>query len=72
MREVAHDAGMTSQQRGLRVASALFALFAIAHIFRLVTKTEVVVGGNPIGMWVSIVALLVAASLSLWFWRLSK
>jgi len=63
---------MSSQQRGLRVASALFAIFALAHIFRLVTKTEVVVGGNPIGFWVSVVALVVALILSLWFWRLSK
>ena len=63
---------MSSQQRGLRVASALFALFAIAHIFRLATKTEVVVGGNPVGSWVSVVALIVAATLSLWFWRLSR
>jgi hypothetical protein len=63
---------MSSQQRGLRVASALFALFAIAHILRLATKTEVVVGGNPVGLWVSVVALIVAAILSLWFWRLSR
>ena len=63
---------MSSQQRGLRVASALFGIFALAHIVRLATKTEVVVGGNPIGFWVSIVALVVALILSLWFWRLSR
>jgi len=63
---------MSSQQRGLRVASALFAVFALAHIIRLVTKTEVAVGGNAIGFWVSAVALVVALILSLWFWRLSR
>ena len=62
---------MNSQKRGLRVASIVFALFALGHVVRLATKAEVTVGGNQIGLWVSVVALLVAAALSLWLWRLS-
>jgi hypothetical protein len=63
---------MNSQARGLRVASVIFALFALAHVVRLATKMEVIVGGRPIGLGVSVVALLVAAVLSLWLWRLSS
>ena len=65
-------AGMSSQERGLRVASVVFALFALGHVVRLATQAEVTVGGHQIGFWVSIVALLVAAALSLWLWRLSS
>ena len=63
---------MSSQQRGLRVASVIFALFALAHVVRLATKTEVIVGGRPIGLAVSVVALLIGTALGLWFWRLSS
>jgi hypothetical protein len=62
---------MNSQQRGLRVASIVFALFALGHVVRLLTKAEVTVAGSQIGLWVSMVALLIAAGLSLWLWRLS-
>ena len=63
---------MNSQKRGLRVASVIFALFALAHVVRLATKTGVIVGGRPIGLAVSVVALVIGAALSLWFWRLSS
>jgi hypothetical protein len=63
---------MNPQKRGLRVASIIFALFALGHVVRLFTKAEVTVGGNQIGIWVSVVALLIAAGLSLWLWRLAS
>jgi hypothetical protein len=63
---------MNSQQRGLRVASVVFALFALGHVVRLATKAEVVIGGRQVGLWISVVALLVAAALSVWLWRLSS
>jgi hypothetical protein len=63
---------MSSQQRGLRVAGVIFALFALGHVVRLATKAEVMVGSRQIGLWVSVVALLVGAVLSLWLWRLSS
>jgi hypothetical protein len=63
---------MSSQVSGLRVASVIFALFAIGHILRLVTQAQVTVGTYQVPMWVSVVALIIAAVLSTWMWRLSS
>jgi hypothetical protein len=62
---------MSSPATGLRVASLLFAIFAIAHIIRLIGQVQVTVDAIQIPMWVSVVALIVAGLLSSWFWRLS-
>jgi hypothetical protein len=64
--------GMTSQQTGLRVASVLFGIFAIGHIVRLLKHAQVTAGSIEIPMGVSWVALIVAALLSIWLWRLSS
>jgi hypothetical protein len=63
---------MNSQALGLRVASALFAFFALAHVARLVKQAPVTVGSHHIPMSLSVVALIVAAALSIWMWRLSS
>jgi hypothetical protein len=63
---------MNSQRGGLRVASVLFALFALGHVVRLATQAEVLVAGRQIGLLVSVIAALIAACLSLWLWRLSS
>jgi Flp pilus assembly protein TadB len=63
---------MNSQTLGLRVAGVVFAIFALGHLLRLIKQTEVLVAGNQIPMWVSVVALIVAGGLSLWLWRLSS
>lgn len=63
---------MNSQTLGLRVAGIVFAIFALGHLVRLIKQTEVLVAGNQIPMWVSVVALIVASGLSLWTWRLSS
>ncbi|MGH8101212.1 MAG: hypothetical protein ACREIW_07935 [Chthoniobacterales bacterium] len=62
---------MSSPATGLRVASVLFAVFAIGHIIRLIGQIQVTVGATQIPMWVSLVALFVAGFLCIWFWRLS-
>jgi hypothetical protein len=66
------NAPMSSQASGLRVTSVVFALFAIGHVVRLVKQAQVTVGTHQIPMWVSVVALIVAAILSTWMWRLSS
>jgi len=53
------------------VASILFAVFALAHLIRLIAHVEVAVGAIHVPMWVSMVALIVAGLLCIWFWRLS-
>lgn len=63
---------MSSQATGLRVASVFFAFFMLGHIVRLFKHAQVTFGATEIPMWVSVVALIVAAVLSIWMWRLSS
>jgi uncharacterized membrane protein YecN with MAPEG domain len=63
---------MNSPRTGLRVASVIFAIFAIGHVLRLINHAQVTVGTYTIPMGVSWIALIVAAILCIWFWRLSK
>jgi uncharacterized membrane protein YecN with MAPEG domain len=63
---------MSSQKTGLRVASIIFAIFAIGHVLRLINHAQVTVGSHHISMAVSWVALIVAAILCIWMWRLSS
>jgi uncharacterized membrane protein YecN with MAPEG domain len=63
---------MNSPTTGLRVASVLFGIFAIAHLLRLITHTQVTVGTRNIPMGVSWITLVVAAILCVWMWRLSN
>src|SRR5437762_14024038 len=66
------NSAMSSQASGLRVASVIFALFAIGHVVRLIKQAQVTVATHPVPMWVSVVALIIAAILSIWMWRLSS
>ena len=63
---------MNSQKTGLRVASIVFALFAVGHILRLIKHAQVTVGTHHAPMWVSVIALIIAGGLSIWMWRLSS
>jgi hypothetical protein len=51
------------------IASAIFALMAIAHIYRLISPFELVIAGCRIPQWVSVVGALVAGGLS---WMLCR
>jgi uncharacterized membrane protein YecN with MAPEG domain len=63
---------MNSPKTGLRVASVLFGIFAIAHVVRLIKQAQVTVGTHTIPMALSWIALVVAAILCIWFWRLAS
>jgi hypothetical protein len=63
---------MNSPRTGLRVASVVFGIFAIAHILRLINQAPVMFGGHEIPMGVSWLALIIAGALCLWLWRLSS
>jgi hypothetical protein len=63
---------MNSQKTGLRVASIIFGIFAICHLLRLLKQAQVTVGTLTIPMGVSWMALIVAAILCIWMWRLSS
>jgi hypothetical protein len=63
---------MNSQKTGLRVASVIFGIFAIGHLVRLIKQAQVTVGTCSIPMGVSWVALIIAAILCIWLWRLAS
>ena len=62
---------MNSQRNGLRVASVIFAIFAIGHAVRLFKHAKVMVATHQIPLEVSWVALIIGALLCVWMWRLS-
>ena len=51
------------------IASAIFALMALLHIYRLITHFQIVLGSHTIPKWVSSVALVIAGGLS---WMLCR
>jgi hypothetical protein len=63
---------VNSPKAGLRVASVLFGIFAIGHLLRLINQAQVTVGTHTIPMGLSWIALIVAAILCVWMWRLSS
>ena len=63
---------MNSPRTGLRVASVIFAVFAIGHLLRLINQAQVTVGTLTIPIGVSWIALTVAALLCIWLWRLAS
>jgi hypothetical protein len=63
---------VSSPKTGLRVASIIFGIFAIGHLLRLINQAQVTVGTLTIPMGLSWVALIVAAILCVWMWRLAS
>jgi hypothetical protein len=63
---------MNSPTIGLRVASVIFGIFFLGHLLRLITHTQVTVGTHSIPMGLSWIALIIAAILCIWMWRLSN
>jgi hypothetical protein len=63
---------MNSPRTGLRVASVLFGIFATGHLLRLINQARVTVGTVTIPMGLSWIALIVAAVLCVWLWRLAS
>jgi uncharacterized membrane protein len=51
------------------IASAIFALIAIAHLYRLFTHFQIILGSHVIPEWVSYVGVVVPAVLS---WMLCR
>jgi hypothetical protein len=51
------------------IASAIFAVMALVHIYRLIRPFEVTIGPCHIPQWVSAVAAVILAGLS---WMLSR
>ena len=62
---------MTPQTAGLRTASVVFCLMALAQLTRLIVRPEILVAGHLVPLWPSAVAVVVLACLSVWLWKLS-
>lgn len=63
---------MNSQTTGLRVASVVFGLMALAQLMRLVINPEVLVAGQAMPLWPSVLAFIILVCLSVWLWTLAK
>jgi hypothetical protein len=63
---------MNSPITGLRVASIVFSLMAIAQLARIVIRPEVLVAGYPMPLWPSVLALFILSGLSGWMWKLAR
>ena len=46
------------------VSGVVFALVAVAHLWRLVARTDVVIAGASVPQWLSLVAVVVAGLLA--------
>jgi hypothetical protein len=63
---------MNSQTTGLRVASVVFGLMAIAQLVRLLIRPDVIVEGYSMPLWPSVLALIILGGLSFWMWKLAR
>ena len=60
---------MTRSRPFTWIASAIFALMALVHLYRLFTHFQIIVGSHAIAQWVSVVGLVITAALS---WMLCR
>jgi hypothetical protein len=63
---------MNSQKLGLRVAGTIFGLVCIAHVLRVVTRADMVIAGYLLPLWASVIAAVIAGSMSVWMWKLTQ
>ena len=54
------------QKPALYTSGAIFTAVAVAHVVRLATGFEIVVGGGVVPVWVSGLGALTAALLAVW------
>ena len=54
------------------IASAIFAVMAVAHFYRLITHFQIIIGSHAIPESVSIVAIVIAAALAIGLYRESR
>jgi hypothetical protein len=66
------NATLHSRIQGLRVASVIFGLMAIAQLGRIAMRPEVIVAGHSVPLWPSMVAVIVLGGLSMWLWKLTR
>ena len=63
---------MRRQILGLRVASVIFGLIALAQLVRFIVRGSVTIGGHALPLWPSALAFFIFGGLSIWMWTLSR
>ena len=63
---------MSTRRPVTLIAAAIFALMMLAHLYRLVTDFQIVLGSHPIPMSVSWIAIVVTALLAVMLYRESQ
>ncbi|MGH7629320.1 MAG: hypothetical protein ACREOF_08000 [Gemmatimonadales bacterium] len=56
----------------LQVSATLFGIIAVGHLFRLLFRWSADIAGHAVPEWVSLIALALAAALTLWALRLLR
>ncbi len=54
------------QKAALYTSGVVFAAVTVAHVVRLTTGFEIIVGGAIVPVWVSFLGALIAALLAVW------
>ena len=54
------------------IAAVLFALIAIAHIYRIATHFQIILGSHPVPLWMSWIGVLVPGVLAVMLYRESR
>ena len=62
---------MNSPAVGLRVASVVFGLMCLAHVLRIITRFQLILGGYSVARKFSALAVLVTGALCIWLWVLA-
>ena len=55
-----------------KAGAVLLGIIALIHLLRLITRWEVEIEGTDIPWWSSIIAFLVAGTISMGLWKESK
>jgi hypothetical protein len=63
---------LENKELALKVGGVVFGLAALVHLYRVVTGTDLVLGGVVIAVPVSYAAVIVAGFLCGWYFWLSK
>ena len=52
-----------------RLASVIFGLICLAHIARVITQFQIVIGSHTLPLWISFFAIAFTAIMSMALWR---
>lgn len=56
----------TNPHSALIVAGIVFAFVALMHLLRISYKTQIIIGGKLIPIWISMIGFIIPLVLSIW------